>query len=417
MSATHEGIRPSGGKVSEKQALLDNFFSSAHGPTFAVQYWEGTHTQYGGGEPEFTVHFLKEPAMLDMLVSPSLFFGEGYMRGDIEISGSFRAIAKVLENGLEPGAGTLKKKVVAKAAAALSAMTRSLSQQKKDIAAHYDLGNDFFSLWLDKPTTSYSCAYFRDAADDLGTAQQQKINLILRKLQLKPGTRLLDIGCGWGGLSICAAKDYGARVLAITLSEEQASAVSQRYAEQGLNDVCEVRLCNYLELDEAEQFDRVVSVGMFEHVGKENHGRYFSKIRSLLKPGGLSLLHTLTKNKSEETDPWIAKYIFPGGRIPTVPEVIEQLPGNNFFLLHAESLRRHYVKTLDAWYDNFSRPEVLETVRSMFDQPFVRMWGLYLRMASASLAVGALDVHQFVFSKGTNDDLPMTLESVYAPRA
>ena len=300
-----------------------------------------------------------------------------------------------------------------RAIATLSSAARSLAQQKKDIAAHYDLGNDFFALWLDKPTASYSCAYFRDAADDLATAQQQKLDLVLRKLRIEPGMRVLDIGCGWGGLSIRAAKDYGAKVLAVTLSEEQAAAVRQRYEEHGLTGVCDVRLCNYLELDQPEQFDRVVSVGMFEHVGKEHYDDYFGKVRSLLKTGGVSLLHTLTKNKSGETDPWIAKRIFPGGHIPAVTEVVARLPEYDFHLLHAESLRRHYVKTLDAWYDNFSKPEVVAKVRTMFDQAFVRMWGLYLRMSSAFLAVGDLDVHQFVFSKGINDDLPMTLEGVY----
>ncbi len=225
--------------------------------------------------------------------------------------------------------------------------------------------------------------------------------------------RVLDIGCGWGGLSMGAARDYGAKVLAITLSEEQASAVRRRYEENGLSDACEVRLCNYLELDPAEKFDRIVSVGMFEHVGKAHYGAYFGKVRDLLREGGLSLLHTLTKNKPGETDPWIEKRIFPGGRIPAVSEVVSLLPDFDFHLLHVESLRRHYVRTLNDWYANFSRPEVLETVRSMFDQAFVRMWSLYLRMASAFLAIGGLDVHQFVFTRGINDDLPMTLEDIY----
>ncbi|MCC8195133.1 MAG: class I SAM-dependent methyltransferase, partial [Deltaproteobacteria bacterium] len=379
MTTLNHPVQSVDGKISGKRSILDKFFSSVRGPAFAVDFWDGKHKVYGEGEPEFTVVFLKEPRLLDLLASPSLFFGEEYMRGDIDITGSFRSVARALDAAFDSGVASLKNKVVSKAFTSLSSAARTLTRQKKDIASHYDIGNDFFSLWLDEPTMSYSCAYFRDDADSLSEAQRQKIDLVLRKLQIRPGMRMLDIGCGWGGLSIGAARDHGAKVLAITLSEEQAAAVRQRYDENGLNGVCEVRLCNYLELEPAEPFDRVVSVGMFEHVGKEYYGSYFDKISSLLRSGGLYLLHTLTKNKPGETDPWIAKRIFPGGRIPAITEVIEQLPEHDFHLIHAESLRRHYVKTLDAWYENFSRPEVLVKVRSMFDQAFIRMCGLYLR--------------------------------------
>ena len=204
------------------------------------------------------------------------------------------------------------------------------------------------------------------------------------------------------------------RVLALTLSEEQFAAVRQRFADNALEERAEARLGNYLELTEHERFDRVVSVGMFEHVDKAHHARYFEKVRDLLTSGGLSLLHTLTKFKPAETDAWIQKHIFPGGYIPTPSEVVDLLPDYGFHLLSVENLRRHYVRTLELWHKNFSCREVLDRVRGRFGEPFCRMWSLYLRMAGAFLATGTLDVHQFVFSKGINDELPMTLEDVYA---
>lgn len=400
-------------KISSKHFFLNRAFSAVREPGFTVQFWDGRQTDYGSGRPQFTIRFTREPALRELFVSPSLYFGEACMRGEIELDGSYKAMARALESIQKAGCSP-ELRFISKAFSWFSSGARSMPKQKEDIAAHYDLGNDFFSLWLDKRTLSYSCAYFQDEADTLATAQQQKIALVLRKLRLGQGMRLLDIGCGWGGLALAAAGDYGAKVLAITLSEEQAAAARQRFDEHGLSDRCEVRLCNYMELDPAERFDRVVSVGMFEHVGKANYRVYFDKVHSLLKSGGLSLLHTLTKKQPGETDPWITKRIFPGGRIPAVPEVVEQVSRCDFCLLHVESLRCHYVKTLDAWYDNFSRNEVLAKVNDMFGQAFIRMWSLYLQMASAFLAIGELDVHQFVFSKNANNSLPLTAQDIYA---
>ncbi len=395
------------------RSFLEKFFSLIDNHAFSVTYWDHQTCSYGQGTPEFAIEFKKRLPVMDMFASPSTLFGEAYMRGDIELKGSFPAIADALERIADIDIEAATGKLVSRVMSGISAIARTTRKQKEDIAAHYDLGNDFFALWLDKSTSCYSCAYFRSDADSLDLAQRQKVDLILKKLQIEPGMRLLDIGCGWGWLAQHAAADYGAQVLGITLSEEQYKAANQRFADNGLRDRAEVRLCNYLELDPAEPFDRIVSVGMYEHVGKAHHAQYFEKVRQLLKPGGLSLLHTLTKNKPCETDPWIQKYIFPGGYIPSIAEVVELLPDYDFHLLHVESLRRHYVKTLDTWHDNFSRPEVQEKVLKMFDQAFSRMWSLYLRMASAYLAIGGLDVHQFLFSRGVNNDLPMTMEAVY----
>ena len=395
------------------KTAFTRLFSGITSVNFSVTYWDGTSTRYGAEPPAFAVVFKKQPSILDLSGDPTLYLGEAYMRGDIELEGDCAAMAVAVEDledaaGVSPGSAAASKLL-----SGIAFVARTLKRQKGDIAAHYDLGNDFFSLWLDPATLSYSCAYFRHPDDTLDAAQQQKVELVLKKLHLRPGMRLLDIGCGWGWLALRAARDHGARVLALTLSEEQFAATRQRFADNGVNDTAEARLCNYLELEGNGQFDRVVSVGMFEHVGKAHHARYFEKVRDLLKQGGLSLLHTLTKFKPSANNAWIQKYIFPGGHIPTPSEIVEQLPQCGFHLLNAENLRRHYIRTLELWYKNFSCPDVLNRVRARFGEAFCRMWSLYLRMAAASLSAGVLDVHQFVFTKGINDDLPMTMEGVY----
>ena len=235
----------------------------------------------------------------------------------------------------------------------------------------------------------------------------------MKKLCLHPGDRLLDIGSGWGWLIIRAAQLYGVQATGITLSEEQYEKTRQRIRHLGLTHLVNVELKSYLDLDEHQhQFDRIVSVGMYEHVGKQFQQRYFAKINSLLAPGGLSLLHTITDLfEKDKVNSWINKYIFRDGYIPSVREVIWRLPEHNFHLLHAESLRLHYAKTLARWYEKFDQSRA--EIEAMFDLRFVRMWELYLKSCEAAFRVSGLDVFQFVFSKGLNNELPDTWQHLY----
>ncbi len=395
------------------KSLLKRVFSQIRGYNFLVRYWDGEEVVYGQGEPDFQLVFCRKPGPVAKHSDISLLFGEAYIRGDLDITGDFDAIAKAIEDG--DSFFYNKRNFIGKVLklAHWRGLKPIKAQQKRNIAAHYDLGNDFFSLWLD-PSLSYSCAYFKDPADSLAIAQDQKIDLVLRKAQLKPGMRLLDIGCGWGHLALRAARDYGVSVLGVTLSAEQCAAAKARARQAGLSDQVEIRLENYRDLTAGDgPFDRIVSVGMFEHVGRPHIPLYLSRIRELLRPGGLSVLHTLTKMKEDAVNGWTAKYIFPGGYIPSLREIIYTQAAQELHVLHVESLRPHYAKTLDLWYDNFSRPEVIDKVRSMFGEEFVRMWSLYLRMAASFLRTGYLDVHQIVFSSGVARNLPLTLESVY----
>ena len=394
-----------------KKFLLESFFKSIRHCDFRVVYWDGEVVNYGTGEPKLTLIFRQSPPLDFDLRDPLLAFGEAYMDEVIDFKGDWDEIIRIIELNKDH---LIKAGFGGKMLSALQTLSGSASKerQKENIQHHYDLGNDFFSLWLDR-TMSYSCAYFKSPDLSLYRAQVAKIDHILKKLCLRPGERLLDIGSGWGWLIIRAAELYDAKALGITLSEEQYYATRERIDSLGLSDRVDVKLMNYLDLDETQQqFDKIVSVGMFEHVGKDNLGKYMEKVNKLLVPGGLSILHTIT-NMVEKTygNSWMEKYIFPGGYVPSLRETVWLLPEHDFHLLHAESLRLHYALTLDHWYNNFV--EHVDEIEQRFGRRFVRMWSLYLQGAAASFRVSGLDIHQLLFSKGLNNNLPLTFAHVY----
>lgn len=399
--------------LSVKKTLLRSLFERFKEGGFEVKYWDGEVERYGSQEPSVRIVF-NNPLPTDFdLEDPALSFGEAYMDEVFDIEGDLEEVFKIIEMNMENvfvenGSGIGCK--MFSAAKALNSAKNNL-QHKENIGHHYDLGNDFFSLWLDE-TMNYSCAYFKTPQDSLKDAQIQKIDHILKKLHLNPGEKLLDIGSGWGWLILRAAQHYDVEAYGITLSEEQYQATKERAKKLGLEDKVKVELLNYLDLDEDKyQFDKIVSVGMFEHVGKENLPRYMEKVERLLKKEGLSMLHTITKPWEGPVNTWMQKYIFPGGYVPSLREIMWMLPNYDFHLIHVESLRMHYAMTLDRWHENFSRQK--EEVEEMFDRRFVRMWELYLRCCAASFKESGLNIHQILFSKGLNNDLPLTLEHIY----
>ncbi|MDX9872181.1 MAG: cyclopropane-fatty-acyl-phospholipid synthase family protein [Clostridia bacterium] len=391
-----------------QKQLVRRMLDIAKDGALAVTYWDGSTECFGQGEPTCKIILNKEPDAKMLLSDPILTLGEAYMDGGIDLEGSIGDLlryAYINQNSFLQNNPRIKEML-----RQLRHAT-SLVKQKKDIQHHYDLGNDFFSLWLDE-TLSYSCAYFQTEEDSLGQAQQQKNNYILKKLQLKPGETLLDIGSGWGQLIIQAAQKYGVKSLGITLSEEQYRETKKRIAGLHLQDQVEVEMADYREVAQKDRlFNKIVSVGMLEHVGKANLPKYFEAVNKLLKPQGLSLLHTITHIKEGAVNSWIEKYIFPGGYIPTLRELIGLMPDYSFHLLDAESLRMHYALTLDHWVRNFEKHA--ETVRAKMGESFVRMWRLYLQACAASFRYSGLDLHQLLFSKGLNNALPLTRQHLY----
>jgi len=360
----------------------------------------------GTGPVQFKVTLKKELPRRELLRSTSLALGEAYMRGDLEVD---RDLYEVLDLFLGE-MGKFKRNNWA----LHTILHTSLSEknQKKEVSSHYDIGNEFYELWLDE-TMSYSCGYFRKPKDTLFEAQVGKTDHILQKLQLKKGMTLLDIGCGWGFLMKRAVEHYGVKTVGITLSEEQYRKIQEEIKEQHLEDRMEVRLMDYRELGqefgrEKNLFDRVVSVGMLEHIGRGNYEKFLEQVECVMKPGGLFLLHFISAQKEHGGDPWIRKYIFPGGVIPSLREIMNLLPEYQFCTLDVESLRRHYVKTLLCWRENFQKNQ--KKIEAMRGEEFTRMWELYLASCAAAFHNGIVDLHQILMSKGINNGLAMVRE-------
>ena len=385
--------------------FIKKFVNKETTTPFTMKFWDGEEVKIGDGSSKFKVNLYEPLNKKDFLNSASLALGEAYMNKSIDIEGDlYLALDTLLSNiKSSPTNNKALPKIFSKSTSKL--------KQKKDVSSHYDIGNDFYSLWLDD-TLSYSCAYFKNENDTLYDAQMNKIHHTLKKLNLKEGESLLDIGCGWGTLLIEAAKKYKVKGLGITLSDEQYKKFSGRIVEENLQDYLEVRLMDYRDLEKSGlTFDKVVSVGMLEHVGRTNYDLYFKNINAVLKKGGVFVLHYISGMKETEGDAWIKKYIFPGGMIPSLREIINISAENNYCTVDVESLRLHYMKTLLEWYKNFE--DNIDEISTKFDEKFIRMWKMYLCSCAAAFNNNITDLHQIVFTKGANNNHPLTREYLY----
>jgi cyclopropane-fatty-acyl-phospholipid synthase len=359
-----------------------------------VRYWDRTYGHYGdmhGATSTLKVEITDPRVVRKLLVNASLALGEGYVNGQVLIDEEQLPLLFELIARNQP-ATPLRQP--------FRRHRNRKEEQKSYIESHYDVGNDYYDLFLD-PTRLYSCAYFVNKSDSLEMAQRQKIDHLLNKLQLKPGMRLLDIGCGWGHLAVAAAKKYGVKVLGITLSEEQLKGAQELAEREGVTDLVEFRGVNYLDL-EGEQFDRIISVGMFEHVGKGNSNQYFSKVAELLVEGGISVLHTITQQFPMPTDAWVDKYIFPGGYLPTVAEIADGIANSGLYAVDYENLWRHYADTLLHWRHAHQRNR--DRIIAKFGRKFYRIRDFWLAGSEGGFRYGRLGLIQVVITKGKPAD-------------
>ncbi len=392
-----------------KEILL-SIFPQKVTPSALIRLWDNSEVKIGEEEPAFKIYFKTRKIFEEILVEPSLAFGEGYINGDIEIHGKLdEVLGWLFKNAAEERLTPFQK---AKICWLHLKKKATVKQSKKDVQFHYDKGNEFYRIWLDEGM-NYSCGFFTSKEEDLESAQKNKIRRSLKKLCLKPGQKLLDIGCGWGSVVIEAAKRYGVKAVGITLSKNQFELGNERIKEAGCQELAEIRLQDYREIPQKEfgTFDRIISIGMFEHVGKENIPVFFERCGKLLKDKGILLLHTIGRTKPKEMDPWITKYIFPGTYLPALGELVEIAEDKGFDFFDCENLRMHYDRTLGHWARRFEKN--IKKIKELYDERFIRMWRFYLYSCQMTFRYTPLFVYQLLFSKGRRNDWPLVRESLY----
>jgi len=335
------------------------------------------HTFDGSGGPRVTIRLHDSALHWKLAVRPRLYFGEAYMDGKLTIEeGSLYDFIDLLTVNLEAMPAGLPARLLNRSVPLFRRIHQfnPLPRARQNVAHHYDLSDQLYELFLDRDR-QYSCGYFRDDYEDLDAAQLDKKRHIAAKLLIRPGQRVLDIGSGWGGLALYLARECGADVTGLTLSVEQHKLATRRAAATGLSDRVRFYLRDYRE--EPGHYDRIVSIGMFEHVGVNHYRAFFTKLKSLLAPDGVALLHSIgRKDGPGTTNPWIRKYIFPGGYAPALSEVLPIIEQLRLWITDIEILRLHYAETLRAWRRRFERNR--DRVRAIYDERFCRMWEMYL---------------------------------------
>lgn len=372
-----------------------------------VEYPNGRIIRYGQSlEKKIEIKINRPQIFRRLFVNPDLTIGEAYLDGDLVIKDDdlFGLLALITQNLTNQPDSWISRLLLFSNNSFLNSIKANVpSRSKSNVKHHYDLSPELYSLFLDVDK-QYSCAYFKNVDDTLEQAQEQKKHHIAKKLSLHPGMNVLDIGSGWGGMAITLAKDYNVSVLGITLSEEQQKISQQRAVNEGLEGKVEFKLMDYRE--DLGVFDRIVSVGMFEHVGVPNYEEYFRSLKNKLSPGGVALVHTIGRiSPPGGTSPWIKKYIFPGGYIPALSEMVAAVEKNHLYISDVEILRMHYAMTLSHWHHRFTENE--ERIKGIYDERFCRMWRYYLVASEISFRYYQQVVFQVQISK-EQMTLPLT---------
>jgi cyclopropane-fatty-acyl-phospholipid synthase len=434
--------------LERAREAADLVFGPAHERQFAVRYWGGQlDAGRDGPAARYTLALAGPSALRRMFLPPSeLRLAAAFVRGDFDVDGDLEAATalgpEIRERLTAPGvwprlfaclaglprAPRRAPATSGPAAATLRGMRHSVRRDAAAVRSHYDVGNDFYRLWLDRELV-YSCAYFRTGGEDIDAAQLDKMEHICRKLRLRPGERLLDIGCGWGGLLRHAVRRFGVQGVGITLSEEQARWARQRIAEEGLGERCRIEVRDYRELPEDAQFDKVVSVGMVEHVGVDQLPAYFGKAFRLTRPGGVFLNHGITGSLETtvsgvvprivrrlwDTGSFMQRYVFPDGELPLLSRIVSTAREAGFEVRDVETLREHYARTLRCWRRRLERARAAAT--ALVGEETFRTWRLYMAGCARSFATGYINVAQTVLGRPDASgrvSLPLTRADLYA---
>ncbi len=362
-------------------------------------------------ENAITLKLLDKKLHYKLLFYPDLYFGEAYTDGSLRIeNGTLSDFLEIFIKSVGRSQINIFSKLLNKLRGSYRFFTNYnfVEKSKKNIAHHYDISESLYELFLD-PKRQYSCAYFKDENDSLEEAQNNKIDHIIKKLNLKPNQRVLDIGSGWGSLAIEIAKKTQCEIVGITLSENQLEYSNKKAKDMNLENQVEFRLIDYRQMD--EKFDRIVSVGMFEHVGRKFYKKYFKQLSNLLNDDGVALIHTIgSVNPPRDPQPWITKYIFPGGYTPSLSELVNPIEKSGLIISDLEVLRLHYSLTLRHWKERFLSKK--EKILEMFDEKFFRIWEFYLTGSEMKFKWGDQVVFQFQLTKELKST-PITRNYIY----
>ncbi len=350
------------------------------------------------------MRILDRRALWQLVVNPELHFGDLYSAGRIQVRGDLLTL--LLEAYRYTAANTPIGALLARG----RKLAPDLADSKRNIHHHYDLGNEFYTLWLDRQALQYTCAYYADPAMTIEQAQQAKMHHVCRKLQLTAGERVVEAGGGWGGFALFMAKNYGARVRSFNISKEQIAYAREWAKREGLDGQVEFVEDDYRNL--TGTYDAFVSIGMLEHVGVGNYRELGALMSRALTPEGRGLVHSIGRDSPAPMNAWIDKRIFPGAYPPTLREMMDMFEPNKLSVLDVENIRLHYAKTLEAWLERFE--ENVEAVRAMFDEPFVRAWRLYLTGSIAAFLAGNLQLFQVLYARSGAKNVPWTRAHVYA---
>lgn len=387
--------------------LLRRALTAAGDPPVSIVLWDGREITNGQQTPVARVRIADTRALLRLLLNPDLEFGELYTEGRLRVDGDLVRLMEIV-NGNLPDYG--ERGWLPWLLSQLYLVKRNSLQRARDnIHHHYDLGNEFYRLWLDKCMV-YTCAYFPKPELTLEQGQVAKLDHVSRKLRLQPGETVAEAGCGWGALALHMAKRYGVKVKAFNISKEQLAYARERATQEGLNDRVEFIEGDYREI--TGQVDAFVSVGMLEHVGKRHYREMGAVINRVLAPHGRGLIHSIGRNRPQPMNAWIEKRIFPGAYPPSPGELMAVFEPWRLSVLDMENLRLHYAETLRHWLERFDAH--IEQVRQMFDERFVRAWRLYLAGSMTAFSTGELQLFQVVFARHNQNDLPRSRDYLYA---
>ena len=342
------------------------------------------------------VRIMDRKALWMVAVNPDLNFGDLFSAGRIEVRGSLQ----VLLEEVYRAASNLG--MLASVVARFRALAPDVSESKRNIHHHYDIGNDFYNLWLDREAHQYTCAYFADPSMTIEQAQQAKMHHVCRKLQLKPGETVVEAGSGWGGFALFMAQNYGVRVRTFNISKEQVAFARDWAKQRNLDHQVEFVEDDYRNA--TGTYDAFVSIGMLEHVGVGNYKGLGALMAKLIGPNGRGLVHSIGRDTPAMLNAWIDKRIFPGAQPPTIRQMMDMFEPNGLSVLDLENIRLHYAKTIDHWLHRFEASA--GAIAGMFDDTFVRAWRMYLAGSRAAFTTGSMQLFQVVFARGASSAIP-----------